>query len=107
MIYLRFHMLLALICADKYVNRHDIKEKSKNPVSENRDEVITRGTTLIDSNESTLSMASTIYPFNGGNPSYPTLSGRSSWTSSMNLKIPFRTIHGSLRNSQFIYWFQS
>jgi len=52
-------------------------------------------------------MASTIYPFNGGNPSYPTLSGSSSWTSSMNLKIPFRTIHGSLRNPQFIYWFQS
>jgi len=48
-------------------------------------------------------MANTIYPYNGGNPSYPTLSGRSSWTSSMNLKIPFLTNHGSLWIPQFIY----
>jgi len=44
----------------------------------------TRGTTLIDSycKESTHSMAITIYPYNGGIPAHPTLSGCSSWVSS-------------------------
>ncbi len=68
----------------------------------NRDEANSRYHPNWFKNEPPFSMANTIYPCNGGIPAHPTLSGCSSWVSSMPKIYRIAPTFGSLKTSKHL-----